>query len=288
MKKFLSLLFVLGLALSACGPSQTQSAPPAKTSTPSLIPTVTQAPIPPTATVTPLPTIPTLTSLPTLNSDQAKETIQALLREPVDCLAPCFWGITPNKTTLEEAKQNLAHLGIRPQYTNTQDNKEYYDSSYTFDYGLSISPLLETQDGVIQNLVVNITPELQQPGVPRGWLVYSPETLISKYGLPSRVDFFLGRREPPRYTMQMYFEAVDLIIQFGSFDITFVPDGIRVCPLLDQYDSIRIWFGANPEHPPGAAVHLEEGSTLTMEEFSLLMTKEPDNACFNLKADAFP
>jgi hypothetical protein len=61
MKKLLSLLFVLGLALSACGPSQTQSAPPAQTSTPSLTPTGTQTPIPPTSTVTALPTIPTFT-----------------------------------------------------------------------------------------------------------------------------------------------------------------------------------------------------------------------------------
>jgi hypothetical protein len=61
MKKHLSLFFVLGLALSACGPSQTQSAPPAQTSTPPLAPTATKTPIPPTATVTPLPTIPTFT-----------------------------------------------------------------------------------------------------------------------------------------------------------------------------------------------------------------------------------
>ena len=61
MKILLSLLFVLGLILSACGTSQTQSVPPVQTSTPSLIPTVTQTPIPPTSTVTPLPTIPTFT-----------------------------------------------------------------------------------------------------------------------------------------------------------------------------------------------------------------------------------
>ncbi|MEW6287532.1 MAG: hypothetical protein AB1509_15020 [Chloroflexota bacterium] len=61
MKKFFSLLFVLGLALSACGTSPTQSVPPIQTSTPSLAPTATQTPIPPTATITPLPTIPTFT-----------------------------------------------------------------------------------------------------------------------------------------------------------------------------------------------------------------------------------
>ena len=61
MKKLLSLLFVLGLTLSTCGPSQTESVPPAQTSTLLLVPTATQTPIPPTSTVTPLPTIPTFT-----------------------------------------------------------------------------------------------------------------------------------------------------------------------------------------------------------------------------------
>ena len=53
MKKIPSLLFVLGLTLSACGTAQT--------STPSSAPTKTQTPVPPTSTVTPLPTIPTFT-----------------------------------------------------------------------------------------------------------------------------------------------------------------------------------------------------------------------------------
>jgi tetratricopeptide (TPR) repeat protein len=62
MKRLLSLLFILGLTLSACGTSQTQSVPPAQISTPSLIPTK-QTPIPSTSAVTPLPTIPTFTPI---------------------------------------------------------------------------------------------------------------------------------------------------------------------------------------------------------------------------------
>ncbi|MFN8383157.1 MAG: hypothetical protein U0V02_14530 [Anaerolineales bacterium] len=61
MKKLLSLIFTIGLTLSACGTAQTQIAPPAQTSTPTLAPTETQTPIPSTATITPLPTIPTFT-----------------------------------------------------------------------------------------------------------------------------------------------------------------------------------------------------------------------------------
>jgi hypothetical protein len=286
MKKLLSLLFVLGLALSACGTSPTQSALPAQSSTPSQVPSATQTLIPPTSTVTPLPTIPTLMSLPTLNSDQAKETIQALLKESADCLAPCFWGITPSKTTLEEAKQNLAHLGIRPQYTNTLDNKEYYDSSYTFDYGLSISLLLATKDGVVQNLVVNITPELQQTGVPRGWLAYSPETLIARYGIPSQAGIVVDTGPRTFFAMDIYFDKFDLVIQYAGYGL--VASDTRICPLIEQFESVRVWLGKNPENPPGKAVPLEEATSLTMEEFSALMADSPEKACFNLKAEAFP
>jgi hypothetical protein len=58
MKKLLYPFIALGLILSACGTAETQSAPPARTSTPTISPTVTQTP---TITVTPLPTIPTFT-----------------------------------------------------------------------------------------------------------------------------------------------------------------------------------------------------------------------------------
>lgn len=86
MKKLLSLLFVLGLALSACGTSPTQSALPTRTYTPSLVSTATssstatQTPIPPTSTVTPLPTIPTFT--PTFD---ASAIVTVTPAEKVEC-----------------------------------------------------------------------------------------------------------------------------------------------------------------------------------------------------------
>lgn len=252
---------------------------------PFLSPSPSPSPKPPTDTL-----IPTAISTrqPTLEPAQSKQAIQALLRENVDCAAPCFWGVIPGQTTLEDAKKEFSYLRITLQYITRLENKDYYEFAYEFDNGLSFSPHLIVQDGIVRNLRVYITPELQQPGIPRSWLAYSPEMLIARYGTPSRVDFFLGRREPPRYSMQMYFDDVNLIIQYGSFDITFVPEGVRVCPVTDQYDSIDIWFGMNPENPPGAVIPLEKATSLTIEEFADLMVGDLENACFNLKEEAFP
>lgn len=78
MKKLLSLLFTLGLTLSACGTAQTQVAPLAQTSTPTLTPTITQTP---TATITPLPTIPTFT--PTFD---VRTIVTVMPAEKAECL----------------------------------------------------------------------------------------------------------------------------------------------------------------------------------------------------------
>lgn len=154
MKKLLFLFFVLGLTLSACRTSQTQSAPPAQTSTPSLVPTATQTPIPPTATVTPLPTIPTFTptfdastivTVTPVREDQCPMMDQALeldLRfKEIDA---CIKSANENgKDSFDCLNKNLPNDIL--DYLNAggdinkvifQLNEEYenYDKDYYFNY----------------------------------------------------------------------------------------------------------------------------------------------------------
>ena len=112
MKKLLSLLFVLGLTLSACGTAQTQSAPSAQTSAPSIVPTATQTPISPTSTVTPLPTIPTFT--PTFDVSTILTVIPA---EKAEC---------PDETIQKEFNPNNLNSQVNDL------NQQFI--SYTLDY----------------------------------------------------------------------------------------------------------------------------------------------------------
>jgi hypothetical protein len=219
-----------------------------------------------------------------LNPTEARETLKALLQKPVDCEAPCFWGIIPGQSTLNESLRIFAHFGLQTKST-TLDNKEFYGIAYDFDKSLSILVTLTIQDKIVENLRVDINPEIQKVDVPRTWSAYSPETLINQYGSPSRVNFNVDRGESPSYGMVMYFDAENLIVEYYSYDLG---AKLQVCPPTDQMDSVRLWMGQDPQYPPLEDVPLEKATSMTMEEFSKLMTGDPNKACFKLKPEIFP
>jgi hypothetical protein len=260
---------------------------PTQVETPASSPTFV-APIS-TSTNTPIAT--TTPTLPlTLEPEQVKETIRTLLQEPVDCAAPCFWGIMPGQTTFEEATNIFIHLGLGLQGTTKLDGKDFYDVNYNLHDGIEISPVIALQNNVVKSLDVGIN-DTSPEGSPRKWSAYSPETLIERYGLPSQVDFFLGRVAPtPIHSMVLYFENVDLIVEYGGTNILNVSRGaqLEICPLTNKVDFIKLWMGDDPQYPPYPGVPLEDATSLTMEEFSYLMIGDPIKACFNLKEEAFP
>jgi hypothetical protein len=170
----------------------------------------------------------------------------------------------------------------------TVDDTEFYSTSYKSESGLSIRPILTVENGVVVDLRVGLNPDNRMAGTPREWMAYSPESLIEHYGPPSAVEFFVGRAAPlPSYAMDLYFDAVNLIVEYYSYDLG---PQLEVCPLVDQMDHIRVWMGENPQSPPhpDERVSLESASALTLEAFSELMMGDPGSACLNLKEEAFP
>jgi hypothetical protein len=85
--------------------SETISPTVAPSSTVTVLPSATPT-VQRTSTLTLV--LPTLTPLPTLPPDQADKKVQALLRENAGCRFPCWWGITPGKSTWPEASQFLS------------------------------------------------------------------------------------------------------------------------------------------------------------------------------------
>jgi hypothetical protein len=290
---YLYFYTIVAFALSSCITSSATS--DANMNTPVALLTATTVPIA-TMTLEAMPTIPpmlaeTMTPLATLEPGQAKNTIRTLLYEPVDCSAPCFWGITPSQTTLSEATNIFSHLGLQT-WRITRDNTDYYGVTNKFDSGLSIMPVLTIQNDIVKDISVDITPGIHQKAVSREWLAYSPEALIKRYGLPSRVDFAIawGPSTSSNFQMVMYFDTVDLIVEYGGQDI--IPwqqkGSPQVCPLVEQFEIVRIWMGKNPVYPPAHAIPLEDAVGMTMKEFSQLITGNPDRACFKLKGEMFP
>lgn len=230
---------------------------------------------------------PIRTPINTLNPKEAEEAIRRLLQEPVDCAAPCFWGITPGDTTLDEADDIFDHLGLSRSST-TFKGKVFSGIHFVFDSGLSVRATLTIQDKIVENIQLKFIPEKQEVGTRREWAAYSPETLIERYGPPTRVDFLADWGPGPFYSMQMYYDAFDLIVQYAGDGIISAEREVSViCPLAAQFDSVWLWLGKNPVYPPGLGVPLDEVTSLTVDEFSQLMIGEPDEACFIFDGNAY-
>jgi hypothetical protein len=251
------------------------------------LPTETNTPLPSataTRTSTLIPTE-TLTPLPTLLPKQAQEAFKKLFWDNTSCLAPCFMGIIPDKSSYEDVNAIFTNLGFGFKKTAEQDSVEFYATGYTFDSGIENRVRLYVQSGIVKGLLTLIQPPGNQGTSVRHELsTYSPNTLIDQYGLPSKVEFFADRGPSPLHVMYMYFDTRDLIVEYG-YDLRL---NLRVCPLTDQLHAIRIWLGQHLINPPSKAVPLEDATQMTMEDFSKLMTGNQNKACFYLKEEKFP
>ena len=91
--------------------------------------------------------------------------------------------------------------------------------------------------------------------------------------------------------MDLYFDAIDLIIEYFCFKDTKTrtKNSFRLCPLIDQYEAVKIWLGKEPEYPPLTAMALEEAASMSLNEFSELMKGDPNKACVEIPHDVmFP
>ena len=115
MKRFqvvLLLLFLVGCSSNQIPPATI----PGVTATSSPLPTDTI--VPPTQTLTPITSTPLpaftsaplLTPLPTFSSTEGVEKLRLWIEGVFDCLLPCWGGITPGKTSWQEARQILEQM----------------------------------------------------------------------------------------------------------------------------------------------------------------------------------
>ena len=115
MKRFqvvLLLLFLVGCSSNQIPPATI----PGVTPTSSPLPTDTI--VPPTQTLTPITSTPLpaftsaplLTPLPTFSSTEGVEKLRLWIEGVFDCLLPCWGGITPGKTSWQEARQILEQM----------------------------------------------------------------------------------------------------------------------------------------------------------------------------------
>jgi len=268
-------------------PRQSATAP--TITTPVLTPVITDAELSTPSSMVESPSA-TVTPLDTLKPAQITETLQPLLQEPMNCAVPCFWGITPGKTSLEDVRIFFSKLGFTP-FEKVYEGRGFYTILYNTGSGYDSHVTFHVNNSLVENIV--ITPDIPKPkaGGLRDWIAYSPETLITRYGNPSSVRFTLssyglaGSLPNIAVNMIMYFDTSDLIVHYSGYNMT----PASFCPLTASFDHVRLWIGNNPPDTPSfETIPLEKATSLTIDQFAQLMKEEPAKACFTLKEEAFP
>lgn len=308
----IKIAIILGLTFAYTGcqsnatnlNTQTPS-PPISNNTPTHYPTTTPVvtstktstpPLPSeTATQTASPTkTPTLTPLPSLDPLTAEEAIKALLQETNECQAPCIWGIVPGESSYGEARNLLTQLGLLMIFSTKQLGNTFYQFEYVFENGLSVDVILTTKADLIENLRLFIEPVQQQSGDEREWSAFSQETLISQYGSPSNIDFSINliheedNENKAWYHMVMSFDSRDLIIEYNFAETQNLNSAYLICPLVDDFQGVRIWVGKDPVDPPLGGTGIVDAASMTIDEFAELLLISPQTACLNLNGAVFP
>ncbi len=243
-----------------------------------------------TAKITSSPTpSSTLTQIVTLNPVIAQETIQPLTRDPMNCAVPCFWGIIPGQTKFNDAKDFFTILGFIPfEGIDSYTGREFYTIEFTSSNGLETSVSLLPINKIVENIM--ITPHISKlkAGNPREWIAYSQETLIRKFGKPSRVEIALDYGPNFVIVMNMYFDETHILVRYSGYNmLPDRPDMPLVCPLVLPFDHVRLYLGKNPPNPPSNGTPIEQATSITIDQFTQLMLGDPQKACFVVNGDLF-
>jgi hypothetical protein len=236
----------------------------------------------------------TLTPLPTIELDRVDATLHDFIMNQNNCHSHCFWGITPNQTTISELQNIFSQVGKKLVHTTQKGNKLFYSKSYTLKNGIVVSIVVRTQNEIIDSTRTDISFVNYEGDSPlQNASAFSPDYIISEYGIPNRVEFYLsngpddGSSPTTSYFMVMYFDSSDLIVRYHSRHFT-DKDEIKICPLTDGLDDLTLWQGKDAEDAPSAkGTLLEKATSLTRQEFADLLLKQNSMQCFELRRAAF-
>lgn len=116
------------------------------------------------------------------------------------CGPPCFWGVTPGVTTIDQVYQILDARGLRPYCSKYDNGYGARGIDCSFRLGFSFTEQTDDIDGVGFFPSVPIT----------------LEDVINKYGSPSHVLALIGGLPdyPQRVDLRLYYDDIFTVLDF--------------------------------------------------------------------------
>lgn len=179
---------------------------------------------------------PTLPPLPTLDTEGAQILLDELLLNNAGCYLPCFWGITPGKTTWLEAKRFLETFasltGIRVI------NGEIRYGSFHIPFPNDMGTIAHTYY-IENNTVVMITayngdlaPDFYLP------------VLFNTYGQPDSIFIRTFREEEQNsqpFLLDLYYTDQGILMEYSGGNIEDLGEHLRICLAEMRSPFIYLW-----------------------------------------------
>jgi hypothetical protein len=261
-----------------------------------------------TNTVVPTPFI---TPIPTLLTDEQEIYIKEFLEGNTDCRLPCWWGITPGKTSWQESETLLRHLGAII--------KQFQSEAGGDRYGVRLLGLPELNLSFYDNGIPNSKVDRIFVGGNEGggqdqrefevfWESYSPKEVMSKYGVPSRILLYtmgtLGNTDLGihGYTLWIFYDLLGFMIRYDG-TISDLPTYHFCFELKEGVGDIhRISLTLqHPDNPlplerddsilgsdSSRSVPIQNATDISIEEFHRLFTQNDKTYCFDTPHDIWP
>jgi hypothetical protein len=211
--------------------------------TPTSILTATFAPTftpSPTYLPTQTPTIkpfPSWTPLPTLEPTGALLYVEDLLLTNAGCRLPCWWGITPGKTTWVEAQHFLESFTLFLGLTGKPKDLQiaYFGIPFPEDIG-TIEQGYGFRNGIVEEIYDiyygNLTTH------------YNLVEMLNTYGQPDHIlisAYFEARYSDYMVMVAIFYLQKGILVEYFDNDGGTIGDKIQKCPQKATYPHLTLW-----------------------------------------------
>jgi len=299
------LVFLSALVLNSCSQTaehptpvpQTQARLTALPTLPPVLSTQTPAAtsVSVTKTLQPTPTVKpaTKTPYPTLSIKQARQLIDEAQKTNLGCELPCWWGITPGKTPLDEAQAFFAALNAKieywaPHYSITV----FYPDSKKIALGLRIFP---DENGLVESMNIYLSRTMAE--------------VLDQFGQPSQIWFYSSGarayRLLPSASLMFLYPERGMFFYTLEKEADYFDNGraVRVCAIhlaVRTYSGFYLWDGHTPktleqmkgylfDDPEGWRFRpLEDVTNMDIPAFTKAFSVPNSKACFLSPIDIWP
>jgi len=281
------------------------------------IPTSTTHPQTPSLTLSPTFTqaLPSATLFPALPAAEAEKTILDLLQTNGNCKLPCWWGLTPGKTSAQDVKAFLERFR-NTSYISFSDEKGGYIDLHALSNDLIVRPVLDyhinTNDDTLEMLSVqlNIERNLSEGGFEIAYgdplnaqllRLYTLPQILSTYGKPGEALIW-GNRGMMQFNLLLVYPESGILVNYIA-PLERVSEQYSECP-SKAYPTFYFW---PPEHKYSPAevaslqqgegigqewlanyLPIEEATSLTLEEFYTIFQDARNTACIETPVNLWP